>query len=177
MTIVVIHTHFGLLDVRLFPDAAPKTCRQFLANVDEGLYNAGQFYRVVRDDNDTRRPAINVVQGGVDPACPRGSLAHESTGETGLTHLDGTLSAVRWEPGTAGDEFFIVNGDTPELDYGGTRQPDGQGFAAFGRVIRGFEVLRQLASLPTHEAPSPAYMTGQILVPWIPFHVARGVGS
>jgi peptidyl-prolyl cis-trans isomerase A (cyclophilin A) len=63
---------------------------------------------------------------------------------TGLRHLDGTLSMARIAPGTAGSAFFICIGDQPDLDFGGRRNPDGQGFAAFGRVAEGMDVVRAI---------------------------------
>ena len=94
---------------------------------------------------------IEVIQGGLDNCTstqPMPPIAHEPTNTTGVYHLDGTLSMARNEPGTASSEFFICIGDQPELDYGGRRHEDGQGFAAFGRVVKGMDVVRKIQSLP-----------------------------
>ena len=71
-------------------------------------------------------------------------IRHETTRETGLRHLDGVISMARMGPGTANTEIFICIGDQPELDFGGKRNPDGQGFGAFGRVVEGMEVVRRI---------------------------------
>jgi peptidyl-prolyl cis-trans isomerase A (cyclophilin A) len=90
---------------------------------------------------------IEVIQGGLGDD-PRGlglpPIAHETTEQTGIKHLDGTVSMARAGPGTASSEIFICIGDQPELDFGGQRNPDGQGFAAFGRVKSGMDVVRKI---------------------------------
>ena len=94
---------------------------------------------------------IEVIQGGLyedDEIVKHPPIRHETTKETGLKHLDGTLSMARMEPGTASTEFFICIGDQPELDFGGRRNPDGQGFAAFGKVVEGMDVVRKIQQLP-----------------------------
>ncbi len=77
-------------------------------------------------------------------------IAHETTESTGILHRDGVISMARLEPGTATTEIFICVGDQPELDYGGRRNPDGQGFAAFGRVIDGMHVVRAIHQVPAN---------------------------
>jgi peptidyl-prolyl cis-trans isomerase A (cyclophilin A) len=144
---VALETPYGRIVAEIFPDKAPLTAGNFLRYVDEGRYQNATFYRAVRHDNDERQPRITVLQGGIDPTClhaPLPPIAHESTTMTGLKHLDGALSAVRWNPGSATSEFFIVIGDTPELDFGGARNPDGQGSAVFGRVVEGIEIVRRV---------------------------------
>ena len=78
-------------------------------------------------------------------------IPHETTQQTGLRHADGTLSMARNEPGTASSEFFICVGDQPELDFGGKRNPDGAGFAAFGKVLAGLDVVRKIHQSPARE--------------------------
>ena len=152
-------------------DAAPLTAANFLAHVDQGLYDGARFYRVTRPAND---PMIEVVQGGLwDPAregdpgyaftAPRPPIAHETTAASGLSHVDGAISMARGEPGTAASEFFITIGPHPELDFGGARNPDGQGFAAFGRVVAGMEVVRAIQTGSTAASLSSPVMAGQIL--------------
>ena len=76
------------------------------------------------------------------------TIIHETTEKTGILHADGVISMARMDPGSASTEFFICIGDQPSLDYGGKRNPDGQGFAAFGRVVEGMEVVRSILTLP-----------------------------
>jgi peptidyl-prolyl cis-trans isomerase A (cyclophilin A) len=125
---------------------APISAGEFLRYVDAGLYNGGAFYRVVRTDDDQSSSRIDVVQGGLtalEHALP--PVRHESTVQTGIRHRDGTISLARRELGTAsGAKFFICIGDQPALDFGGKRNADGQGFAAFGRVVKGMEVVRKI---------------------------------
>lgn len=176
--LVAIRTSYGPIVVELFTDKAPLTSQNFLRYVDRGLYENATFYRAARADNDERTPKIRVIQGGIDPTCrhaPLPPVAHETTTATGLRHIDGALSAVRWEPGTAASEFFIVLGDTPELDFGGSRQPDKQGFAVFGRVVQGMDIVRRINAARTGTSPDEAMSLykGQALVESVRFHVDR----
>lgn len=149
---VLITTGLGEIEAELFGDKAPVTANNFLMYVDSGRYNNGYacFYRVVRMDNQPDKLIkIEVVQGGFceDSIIERYQftpIRHETTKETGVLHKDGVLSMARSWPGTASSEFVICIGDQPELDFGGKRNPDGQGFAAFGKVIRGMEVVRKI---------------------------------
>ena len=160
---VTISTDEGDIVVELDDTRAPVTTANFLRYVDAGLYENGTIYRTVHADNqpdDSVR--IAVIQGGVDRERREEAfepIRMEPTGETGLRHLDGVISMARLEPGTATSEFFICVGDQPELDFEGRRNPDGQGFAAFGRVVRGMEVVRKI-----HQRPAD----GQMLEPGIP---------
>jgi peptidyl-prolyl cis-trans isomerase A (cyclophilin A) len=151
-TMVLIRTDLGDMTVEIYRDRAPVTAGNFLSHVERGDYTNSMFYRVVRLDNQPDSPVkIQVIQGGlfhdevVDSITP---IRHESTRETGILHTDGVISMARNEPGSASTEFFICIGDQPSLDYGGERNPDGQGFAAFGKVIRGMEVARAIQALP-----------------------------
>jgi peptidyl-prolyl cis-trans isomerase A (cyclophilin A) len=143
---VRLGTALGDIDLELYTEAAPVTASAFLAIVDSGSYAGASFYRVVRPDNQpASKEKIEVIQGGLERSgLPMTSacIAHETTEETGLRHLDGTLSMARDEPGSASSEIFICIGDQPSLDFGGMRNPDGQGFAAFGRVVAGMDVVR-----------------------------------
>ena len=149
---VVIDTDQGAIYIEIDPGAAPVTAGNFLRLVEEGVYTSAKFYRVVRPDNQPVNPVkIEVIQGGLleDSLIDRfGSIPHEPTSETGIRHTDGVISMARNEPGTASTEFFICIGDQPSLDYGGDRNPDGQGFAAFGRVTGGMEVVRAIQQMP-----------------------------
>jgi len=143
---VLIETELGAIRVRLDPDHAPRTVANFLRYVDEHFFDGTSFYRTVRADNQPTSPVkIAVIQGGPDEKKPEHeAIALERTSVTGLHHLDGTLSMARDGPDTATAEFFICVGAQPALDFGGTRNPDGQGFAAFGQVVEGMDVVRKI---------------------------------
>jgi len=156
---VLIRTGMGDITVELYPEQAPVTAGNFLAHVENGDYTNSLFYRVVRLDNQPDNPVkIQVIQGGlfydevVDTISP---IIHETTQETGIRHTDGVISMARNEPGSASTEFFICIGDQPSLDYGGNRNPDLQGFAAFGKVISGMDVVRAIQSLPDEDQYLP----------------------
>jgi peptidyl-prolyl cis-trans isomerase A (cyclophilin A) len=144
-----IETAAGDIRIEVYPDQALLTAANFLRYVDAGLYDGSNFFRVLtqgnQPDNEFR---IEVIQGGdaADEKCFP-AIAHETTEMTGLRHLDGTISMARAEPGTASCSFFICIGDQPELDFGGRRNPDGQGFAAFGQVVAGMDVVKKIQNL------------------------------
>ena len=144
---VVIQTPLGSMEVELDTVRAPTTARNFLRYVDQDSYRGGRFHRTVRPDNQPENPVrIEVIQGGLDSVRAKDfpPIMLERTTETGLSHRDGTISMARDGPDTATSDFFICIGDQPALDFGGKRNPDGQGFAAFGRVVRGMDVVRQI---------------------------------
>ncbi len=147
---VLVRTELG--DIRIEVDAAraPVTAMNFLRYVDAGLYDGTTFFRAVTPANQPNdRIRIEVVQGGdVDPSRSFAPIPHETTAATGLRHGDGAVSMARDAPGTATSSFFICVGDQPELDFGGRRNPDGQGFAAFGRVLAGMDVVRAIQARP-----------------------------
>jgi peptidyl-prolyl cis-trans isomerase A (cyclophilin A) len=149
---VAIRTELGTIVVELRPDCAPITSKNFLRYVDEARFAGASFYRTVTPSNQPNNEIkIGVIQGGIgwvesDLRLP--PIEHETTRATGLLHGDGVLSMARAEPGTAASEFFICVGDQPELDFGGRRNPDGQGFAAFGRVVEGMEIVREIHGRP-----------------------------
>lgn len=148
---VIFETDLGNIIIEIYEEAAPITAANFLRYVDENRFKGAHFYRVVRMDNQPNNEIkIEVIQGGLyedehPQALP--PIKHETTAETGIHHLDGTISMARAEPGTASSEFFICISDQPELDYSGMRNPDGQGFAAFGKVIEGMDVVKKIQSL------------------------------
>lgn len=149
---ISMETELGSIQMVLYPDRAPITVSNFLRYVDENRYKDFHFYRVVhmenQPDNDVK---IEVIQGGLGfdkHPMELPTIVHETTDKTGIRHLNGTLSMARLEPGTASSEIFICINDQPELDFGGKRNPDGQGFAAFGKVISGMDVVRKIQLLP-----------------------------
>lgn len=147
-----METDAGTIVFELYADAAPVTVNNFLAYVNEGVLDGGSFFRTVRDDNQPDNPVmIDVIQGGPDPSMEDRMLPPiplERTNVTGLAHEDGTLSMARSGPDTATAQFFICIGPQPELDFGGRRNPDGQGFAAFGKVVEGMDVVRAIQARP-----------------------------
>jgi peptidyl-prolyl cis-trans isomerase A (cyclophilin A) len=163
-----LDTALGAIEVALDPDRAPGTVANFLRYLDAGAYDGGRFHRTVTPENqpnDTVR--IEVIQGGVNPdrAAENGPpIALERTSVTGLAHTDGAISMARFAPDSAVSDFFICIGDQPELDFGGARNPDGQGFAAFGRVTSGMEVVRAIQRCPAE---------GQRLTPPVAIVAAR----
>ena len=162
---VRLQTAQGAISIDLYARQAPLSCQDFLAYVNDGAYDGGRFFRVVRADNDHGTPHIDVVQGGVRAGAPiRRPIAHETTSMTRLRHVDGTISLTRDKPGSgSGSEFFICVGPQPALDFGGRRNPDGQGFAAFGQVTAGMEVVRLIWGMGTRVGSDDAYTAGQML--------------
>jgi peptidyl-prolyl cis-trans isomerase A (cyclophilin A) len=147
---VTIKTDLGDIVVEIEAGRAPVTAANFLRYVDAGLYDGSTFHRTVTLDNQPDNAVrIEVIQGGQLPAAKEfPPIAHETTTATGLRHVDGTISMARDKPGTAASSFFICINDQPELDFGGRRNPDGQGFAAFGRVVEGMAVVRAIQRRP-----------------------------
>ncbi len=151
---VLISTSLGDIEVEVFPDKAPITSENFLRYVDDKLYDGTAFFRTVTMENQPNSEVkIEVIQGGTVPkdrAYPSTypPIEHESTEKTGLRHVDGAISMARMKPGTATSSFFICIGDQPELDYGGNRNPDRQGFAVYGRVTEGMDVVRKIHKQP-----------------------------
>ncbi|MEQ8208102.1 MAG: peptidylprolyl isomerase [Woeseia sp.] len=161
---VLMQTSEGPIEIELYADRAPLTVANFLAYVDGGHYNGASFYRTVTFENDKGKPWIEVIQGGIGDAVPAfAPIAHESTAKTGLTHEDGTLSMARGDVGTAAAEFFICLGAQPGLDHGAMRNPDGQGFAAFGRVTRGMDTVRRIHKSDASAPSETPYTEGQLL--------------
>jgi peptidyl-prolyl cis-trans isomerase A (cyclophilin A) len=165
---VVLRTTVGDIVIYVDAERAPKTAANFLRYVDGGYYDGGRFHRTVRLDNQPgKNVLIEVVQAGPSPTPAREGfppIPLERTKDTGLRHLDGAVSMARDGPDSATSDFFICIGDQPELDFGGKRNPDGQGFAAFGRVVSGMDVVRKIQREPAD---------GQSLTPPILMSAAR----
>ncbi len=149
---VLFETQLGAITIEVNAARAPVTAANFLRYVDAGFYNGGVFHRTVRLSNQpNNKVKIEVIQAGADPARARGGfppIPLERTNKTGLAHTDGCVSMARDTPDTATSDFFICIGDQPALDFGGARNPDGQGFAAFGRVVQGMDVVRRIQAAP-----------------------------
>lgn len=143
---IIIETSAGQIEAELDSAHAPLSVANFLRYVDAHRYDSGRFHRTVTPENQPQNNVkIEVIQGGANPGLERSGwppVALERTNLTGLKHLDGTLSMARAGPETATSDFFICIGPQPELDFAGKRNADGQGFAAFGQVTKGMEVVR-----------------------------------
>jgi len=151
---VVVETTLGKIEIAVDMSHAPITANNFLRYVDGAFYDGGEFYRTVRPDTEVRQDApIQVIQARINPARTKEEFSPipvEQTGTTGLRHLNGTVSMARdvtparRGPNTATSMFFICIGDQPSLDADGNRSPDHQGFAAFGRVVQGMDVVKRI---------------------------------
>ena len=172
---VILETTAGNIELELYPDRAPLSARSFLAFVDGGHLDGAGFYRTVSPDNDNGSPVISVIQGGLlgeEEVLP--SVPHETTDDTGLLHQDGVISLARGAPGTAsGAAFFICIGDQPALDFGGQRNTDGQGFATFGRVVKGMDVVHDIHQRDANAPTESEYMRGQLLTEVVKIVKAR----
>ena len=152
---VVISTQLGDIEVELFPDQAPKTTAAFLSYVDSGFYNKTSFYRVLKTEDLPTPANTGIIQGGMwqtnpDKKSTIPGIEHETTKQTGLTHQSGTISLARTAPGTANTEFFICIGDQSPLDFGRRGTEDGQGYAAFGKVFSGMDIVRKIQAHKSH---------------------------
>ncbi len=151
---IEIETSFGDIEVELYPEQAPGTVAAFLSYIDSGYFKKATFYRVLRDDEQpSNAPKAELIQGGIwqtnyKLAATIPGIVHETTQQTKILHKDGTISLARSAPGTANTEFFICVGDQPGFDYGGANNPDGQGYAAFGKVVKGMAVVRSIYDAP-----------------------------
>ncbi|MEJ7736495.1 MAG: peptidylprolyl isomerase [Chitinophagaceae bacterium] len=154
---IEIQTKFGKIEVELNPDQAPKSVGAFLGNIDAELYQNAFFYRVL---NLTNQPSSHskaeLVQGGIWRRNRKRSesllgIPHESTDQTKILHKNGVISFARLKPGTAKTEFFICIGDQPGFDYGGENNADGQGYAAFGKVVKGMDIVTRISDQPEYE--------------------------
>ena len=147
-----IITQLGTIDAELDSAHAPITVTNFLRYVDGHYYDAGAFCRAVTPSNQPKDSIrIEVIQGGMTRGASSrryDAIPLERTNVTGLHHGDGTLSMARSGPNTATESFFITIGEQSALDFGGMRNPDGQGFAAFGRITSGADVVRAIQRQP-----------------------------
>lgn len=171
-TPVALTTPIGRIVVALETRRAPITSANFLRYVDRKLYDGAAFYRASRPKNSTRDD-FGLVEGGLQNASQKllPPIAHESTAQTGLSHVDGTISIARNAPGTAQADFFICLGEQTYLDATAV-QP---GFAAFGRVTEGLEIVRQILVMPTDPEKGAGSMKGEMLVNPVPIVQARRV--
>jgi peptidyl-prolyl cis-trans isomerase A (cyclophilin A) len=154
---IEIQTRLGDIEVELYPDKAPKSVAAFLSYVDSGFYKNSSFYRILNDENQpSNAPKSELIQGGIWKTNYKKSstlpgIPHETTQQTGILHKDGVISLARQEPGTATTEFFICVGDQPGFDFGGENNADKQGYAAFGKVVKGMDIVRQIYRRPEED--------------------------
>lgn len=157
---VTLTTSEGPIVLDLEKERAPITTANFLKYVDQKRFDGITFYRVVKV-----QPGFGLVQGGVrnDPKRVLPNIAHEPTTKTGLHHDDGAISMARAAPGTASGDFFIMVGAAPTMDADPSQPGDNLGFAVFGHVVEGMDIVRKLLDAPTSATAGPAAMKGQML--------------
>ncbi len=154
---IEIETEKGDIEIELYPLQAPKTVAAFLSYIDSGYYNNGSFYRVLNDENQpSNAEKTELIQGGIwqtknKIAAKIPGVPHETTAQTKILHTDGVVSLARREPGTGTTEFFICIGKQPGLDYGGGNIEDGQGYATFGKVVKGMDIVRKIYRQPEND--------------------------
>ena len=164
---VRIHTEAGDIFVELYTGKAPVTVNNFLKYIDQKIFDGSEFYRVVRLDNQPdKKEKIEVIQGGLnaDSAKRMPPIKQETTNKTGITHQNGTISMARSTPESGSSEFFICINDQPELDFGGNRNPDGQGFAAFGKVTKGMDIVLRIQAGKTGENEKMQLLTDPVKI-------------
>ncbi|MFB0875050.1 MULTISPECIES: peptidylprolyl isomerase [unclassified Sphingobium] len=157
-TRVAIETSLGTITVAVDRKRAPRTSANFLTYVDDGRFDGVTFYRAARRKSD---PRFGLIQGGIDTDARRSlpPIPHEPTSRTGIMHLDATLSMARPNrPNSAMGNFFITIGATPNMDARG----DYIGYAAFGHVVSGMDVVRRILAAQTCCGSGP--MRGQMIV-------------
>lgn len=162
---VVLETDLGKIEIEVYPEKAPLSSADFLYYVDEGLYNGEGFYRVVRPETDPLKLGMEIIQGGrLDGETVTPGIEHETTEMTGLTNGPGSVSIARDEPGSGSAAYFFINiSNNDFLDYGGKRNPDGQGYAAFGKVVKGMDVVRAIQAQEATGASENPVTEGQYL--------------
>jgi peptidyl-prolyl cis-trans isomerase A (cyclophilin A) len=169
---VILTTALGAMEIELAADRAPITAGNFLTYVDQKRLDGSSFYRAMKLNP---APPLGLIQGGLqgNPAKVLAPIAHEPTTQSGLKHLDGTISLARYAPGTATCDFFICIGDQPSLDADPTQSGDNQGFAAFGRLTAGADVARKILAAHVSPTMGEGVMKGEMLDPPIAILTAR----
>ena len=178
LVMVVLETDKGAIEIEIDLARAPITAGNFLKYLDGGLYDGGRFTRTVRPDTENRTDyPIQVIQATINPARRAEAfpaIALERTNTTGILHKNGVISMARSNAAdTATNQFFICIGDQPELDFGGKRNADGQGFAAFGRVIIGMDVVEAIQRSAVAKSTQDKTALTQNLAPPIVISKAR----
>lgn len=170
--LVNLETGQGSIVVALKAQQAPLTVANFLRYVDAKLYDGSSFWRAAKAPGST---TYGLIEGGLasDPKKVLKPVAHEPTTQTGLRHVDGTVSLARRAPGSGDSDFFVCVGEAPYLDANPSAEGDNLGFAAFGQVIKGMEVVHKILNLPTPGKATNPVMEGQMLDPVVPIVTAR----
>ncbi|MGE0178817.1 MAG: peptidylprolyl isomerase [Sphingomonas sp.] len=168
-TRVILQTSEGNIVLELETQRAPVTAANFLRYVDQRQLDGTEFYRAMRMGENS-----GLIQGGIrDSRLLHPPIAHEPTSQTGITHVDGSISMARLAPGSAQADFFITVGPVPGFDAGPLSGGDQLGFAAFGRVVEGMDVVRRIWVSPTSPTEGVGVMRGQMLSPRIRLITAR----
>jgi peptidyl-prolyl cis-trans isomerase A (cyclophilin A) len=162
---VIFETDLGIIEIEVYPDKAPVSAADFLNYVDRGFYNGQGFYRTVRPDNDPREMGMSLVQGGrLDMEPLTDGIAHETTQDTGLSNIAGSIAIARDAPGTGSAAYIFINlGNNDFLDYGGARNADGQGYAVFGKVVSSLDVPRAIQAREAKRPTEEEFLQGQFL--------------
>ena len=162
---VALETDMGTITIAVEIERAPITAANFLRYVDQKRLDGTSFYRA-----DPIAANYGLIQGGTrnDPKRTLKPIAHEPTTKTGLSNTDGAISMARGAPGTASGDFFIIIGDMSALDAKPDQPGDNQGFAAFGRIVDGMDIVRKILASPTSPTEGEGVMKGQMLQPKIP---------
>jgi peptidyl-prolyl cis-trans isomerase A (cyclophilin A) len=172
---VSLQTSAGTIVLALEKERAPITTANFLRYVDQKRLDGTVFYRALTIVKD---PLFGLIQGGVrnDPKRVLKPIPVEPTSKTGLTHKEGTISMARGAPNSATGDFFITVGDMSSLDANPKATGDNLGFAAFGRVVEGMEIVRAILTTPVSPTAGAANgMKGQILAAPIKIIAARRI--
>lgn len=168
---VALETSLGRIVIEIETVRAPITAKNFLRYVDNRRFDGIDFYRAMRNG-----PETGLIQAGQrDPRRLFPPIAHEPTSQTGVTHVDGAISMARFAPGTATADFSIMVGAQPYLDAGPLGGGDQLGYAAFGKVIEGMDVVRKILASPISPTEGEGVMRGQMLAPKIRITRARRV--
>lgn len=172
---IVLTTTLGPITVEVDREHAPLTAANFLRYVDQRRFDGTVFYRAMRLGTDEQGDGQGLIQGGTqnDPKRILKPIVHESTTQTGLKHLTGALSMARWAPGTATGDFSILVSPLPALDADPKQSGDNAGYAVFGYVVDGMDVVRKIHAAPTSPTLGEGHMKGQMLAPTIKILSAR----
>lgn len=172
--LVSLETSLGPIIIALKVKQAPLTTANFLRYVDEKRYDGASFWRAAKAKSPVD---YGLIEGGLqgDPKKLLPPIAHEPTSQTGLRHVDGAVSLARKEPGSGDSDFFICVGEAPYLDANPAGEGDNLGFAAFGQVIKGMEIVHKILNLPTPGKATNPVMEGQMLDPVVPIVTARRI--
>ena len=159
---VRLDTAEGPILLALEKERAPVTTANFLKYVDQKRLDGTSFYRAVTFSG---RPELGLIQGGAksDPKRVLPPIAHEPTSKTGLSHTDGAISMARGAPGSAQADFFITLGALTTLDADPAASGDNAGFAVFGKVVEGMDVVRRILAAPVSQTEGVGAMKGQMI--------------